>query len=165
MFSRALSAADLQSLEVMNSLLVGVEGWRVGWWWAGLWDGCARRGVGLWGGLRCRCGAQGVAQGPVGLWGGEGPAKGRRLGLPGLPGTHPRLGLGGVRILHGMCAAAPGNHSRTPGCGVQGDDFVAGLSEGSLLGNERFTTLRLTGCGLGDSAVVRLAKAIEGVGE
>ncbi|KAG2439244.1 hypothetical protein HXX76_004605 [Chlamydomonas incerta] len=45
-----------------------------------------------------------------------------------------------------------------------GDDFVAGLAEGSLLGNERFATLRLTGCGLGDAGVVRLAKAIEGVG-
>ncbi|KAG2453565.1 hypothetical protein HYH02_001784 [Chlamydomonas schloesseri] len=45
-----------------------------------------------------------------------------------------------------------------------GDDFVAGLAEGSLLGNEKFTTLRLTGCGLGDAGVMRLAKAIEGVG-
>ncbi|GFR43889.1 hypothetical protein Agub_g5018 [Astrephomene gubernaculifera] len=45
-----------------------------------------------------------------------------------------------------------------------GDEFVAGLVEGSLLANEKFTTLRLAGCGLGDAGSVRLAKAIEGVG-
>ncbi|GLC43095.1 hypothetical protein PLESTB_000863700 [Pleodorina starrii] len=44
------------------------------------------------------------------------------------------------------------------------DDFVAGLTDGSLLGNEKFATLRMSGCGLGDAAAVRLAKAIEGVG-
>ncbi|EFJ50944.1 hypothetical protein VOLCADRAFT_116670 [Volvox carteri f. nagariensis] len=44
------------------------------------------------------------------------------------------------------------------------DDFTVGLTDGSLLGNEKFSTLRMSGCGLGDNAVVRLAKAIESVG-
>ncbi|KXZ53105.1 hypothetical protein GPECTOR_8g95 [Gonium pectorale] len=45
-----------------------------------------------------------------------------------------------------------------------GDEFVGGLVEGALLGNEKFASLRLAGCGLGDAAANRLAKALEGVG-
>ncbi|KAG2498998.1 hypothetical protein HYH03_003184 [Edaphochlamys debaryana] len=45
-----------------------------------------------------------------------------------------------------------------------GDDFISGLAEGALLGSERFTNLRLAGCGLSDPGALRLAKAIEGVG-
>ncbi len=47
----------------------------------------------------------------------------------------------------------------------QGDDFVAGLVDGSLLSSEKFSTLRLAGCGLGDMGAVRLAKAVEAVGK
>ncbi|GIL46879.1 hypothetical protein Vafri_3747 [Volvox africanus] len=44
------------------------------------------------------------------------------------------------------------------------DDFISGLTDGSLLGNEKFSTLRLSGCGLSDTGAVRLAKVIEGIG-
>jgi hypothetical protein len=50
-------------------------------------------------------------------------------------------------------------------CLSQGDEFVAGLSEGSLLQSDQFTCLRLSACGISDEGACKLAKALERVGE
>lgn len=52
-----------------------------------------------------------------------------------------------------------------PSAHSQGDEFVAGLVEGSMLQGDRFTCLRLSACGISDEGACNLARALERVGE
>ncbi|KAF5842546.1 hypothetical protein DUNSADRAFT_6396 [Dunaliella salina] len=46
-----------------------------------------------------------------------------------------------------------------------GDDFAAGLAEGSLLQGDHFTCLRLSACGISDEGACKLGRALERVGK
>lgn len=140
MFSRALASADLQSLELVNCQLVGRHM---------LSSPNPPAGVN-----RLQTLYREHVHSHVLLQ--------RRVCIRGGTGT---IGNTGVELhmqgtLAPLCTIVSAVLS-TP----QGDDFVAGLVDGSLLSSEKFSTLRLAGCGLGDMGTVRLAKAVEAVGK
>lgn len=49
--------------------------------------------------------------------------------------------------------------------GTQGDEFVLGLAEGTLLSGDQLHCLRLSACGISDEGACVLSKALEAVGE